>query len=116
MTCYKSKKQREVPSILKLVDFQNKQFKNTLSEYKDIEFINYYQNKYSNANSIKKKKQYLAIFKIKDLVLKCYSQLFQAYYNGLSIRKVLSKYNLNNLPTFEKSIFNLKNRRSSSFR
>jgi hypothetical protein len=99
--CHKRQKVRETPSVLQLLDFHHQEVKNTLPEFKKIEFINYTQNRLDH--NLKTKKKCIVVYKIKDLLLKCYPQLIGAYKNGYSIRKILGKYDINNLPTFEKS-------------
>jgi hypothetical protein len=90
--------------VIELINFQKQGTKPKLEEYKDFS-ISHYQNKYisSNINQIEINNNYIVMYKIKELILKCYPQLILPSKKGLSLRKIMSRYELNNLPSFDKS-------------
>ncbi len=100
-TCEKdSEKPLELDKV-HLIEFQKKMPKPILPDYKTNDFINFYQDKYST--NLPKKKNYVVIYKIKDIILKCYPELFPAWKYGFSLRKIMKKHYMNALPAFEKS-------------
>ncbi len=99
--CERNKEEPYKKEICDLIFFQNQCHKPSLSEYNKNEFINYYQNLYTS--NLEYKKNYIVIYKIKDIILKCYPMLLPAYKSGLSLSKIFKRYNLNSLPAFEKS-------------
>ena len=103
--CERNKEEPIQKEISDLIYFQGQPNKPSLPEYNNGEFINYYQNIFST--NLINKKNYIVIFKIKDIILKCYPMLLPAYKSGLSMRKIFKKYDLNNLPSFDKSNFYL---------
>ena len=86
-----------------MIDFQNQPLKQILKEFSenDLEFINYYQNIYGEEKN--NKKNYIVTFKIKELLLKCYPQLIMATKKGMSINKIMDKYKMDDIPSFETS-------------
>jgi len=109
MICEKDLEKKEKLNLIDLINFQNQPLKPLLKEFSDndVEFLNYYQNFYSE--EIKVKKNYIVTFRIKEVLLKCYPQLIMANKKGMSLNKIMAKYNMNNVPNFESS----KNKRYS---
>ena len=103
MVCEKDLEKKEKLNLIDLIEFQNQPLKPLLKEYSenDTEFINYYQNLYSE--EIKNKKNYIVTFRIKEVLLKCYPQLIMANKKGMSLNKMMAKYTMNNMPSFETS-------------
>ena len=54
---------------------------------------------------IEYKQKYFLIFRIRDILFKCYPDLVYAYKKGLSLKKLLQKYNSDEFPTFDKGKF-----------
>ena len=103
MICEKDVEKKEKLNLIDLIKFQNQPLKPLLKEYSenDLEFINYYQNLYSD--EIKIRKNYIVTFRIKEVLLKCYPQLIMANKKGMSLNKIMAKYTMNNVPSFETS-------------
>ncbi len=93
-----------------LINFQNKPLKPVMKEFcdNDLEFFNFYQSKY--CEDVKNKKNYIVIFRIKEVLLRCYPMLIMANKRGMSLSKILSKYNVNNIPSFETSNIQILNK------
>jgi hypothetical protein len=90
-----------------MINFQKQKEKPIVEQYKNIDFLNFYQTIYST-QPVKLGKSYLIIFKIRDILFKCYPDLVMAYKKGLSLKKIMAQYDMDNLPSFEKSKINLK--------
>jgi hypothetical protein len=94
-----------------LIKFQKQKEKPVLEEYRGLgssmssgfnnfnSFNNFLQSFYSN-NNLEVKKSYLLIFKIKDIIMKCYPQMIMANKKGYSIKKLMLKYDLRKFPQF----------------
>lgn len=112
MICEKDVEKKENLNLIDLIKFQNQPLKPLLKQYSenDLEFINYYQNLYGEG--IKTKKNYIVTFRIKEVLLRCYPQLIMANKKGMSLNKIMAKYSMNNMPSFDTSnnfnIFYLK--------
>jgi len=105
MICEKDLERKDKLNLIDLIEFQNQPLKPMLKEFSendDFEFINYYQSLYTE--EIKNKKNYIVTFKIKEVLLKCYPQLIMANKKGMSLNKIMAKYTMNNIPSFETSI------------
>jgi hypothetical protein len=112
-SCHKDKSEKESKNLLNLIKFQKQKEKPVLEEYRGLgssmssgfnnfnSFNNFLQSFYSN-NNLEVKKSYLLIFKIKDIIMKCYPQLIMANKKGYSIKKLMLKYDLRNLPQLGK--------------
>ena len=99
VVCGKDNSPKEKNNVIDLINFQKEQSKPSLVEFKNGDFINHFQNK----TTINNEKSYIAIFKTKDIILKSYPQLLMANKKGLSLKKILQKYEINNIPSFDKS-------------
>jgi len=98
---------RKEQTLLDFIKFQKQPNKPILDEFINIDLFNFNQNAQVNKhNSI------LLYIKIKDLMVKCYPQLGLIYKKGLSVRKVLEKHDINNLPSYDTQKED-KNRRHS---
>jgi hypothetical protein len=65
----------------------------------NMDFINYFQN--DLIEKVYPKKNYILIFRIKELLLKCYPQMIMANKKGMSLNKIMAKYKMDNLPNFD---------------
>ena len=104
-SCNKNKVQKEKRNLLDLIRFQKQEDKPVIEEFKSTPFINHFQNINSKSN-LEITKSYLVVLKIKDIMNKVYPQLIMATKKGLSIKKIMSMYNIKNIPSFEKSNIN----------
>jgi hypothetical protein len=105
-TCNKDKSVKETKNLLNLIKFQKQKEKPVLDQYisntnSSTGFNNYFQNCFSNIN-VESKKSYLIIFKIKEIIMKCYPQMIMVNKKGYSFKKIMLKYDLKNLPMFDK--------------
>ena len=89
--------------MIDLINFQNQKNTGVLKEYanKNHNFSNFYQNFLTE--KVTPKKNYILIFRIKELLLKCYPQMLMANKKGMSLNKIMSKYKMDNIPNFESS-------------
>lgn len=103
MICEKDLEKKEKLNLIDLIKFQNQPSKPVLNEFSDnnLEFINHFQNYY--CEEVKNKKNYIVTFRIKEILLKCYPQLIMANKKGMSLNKIMAKYTMNNIPSFETS-------------
>lgn len=103
MVCEKDTDIKEKLNLIDLITFQNQPLKPLLKEFSEnnFEFINYYQQKY--IGGIQNKKNYIITFKIKEVLLKCYPELIMANKKGYSLNKIMAKYSMSNIPSFEAS-------------
>lgn len=83
-------------TLLDLIKFQKQPKKPVLDDFSNGDLFNYYQ-----TGTVEKTTSNLIFFKIKDILVKCYPPLGLIYKKGLSIRKILEKYDINNLPSFD---------------
>lgn len=74
-----------------------------MDEFADdkLNFNNYFQNDLTE--NVNAKKNYLLIFRVKEMLLKCYPQMIMANKKGMSLNKIMAKYKMDNLPNFESS-------------
>ena len=87
-----------------MILFQQQADKPVLEEFNkaDLNYLNYFQDFYSKKALPVSKKSYLVVFKIKDVLFKCYPKLVIANKRGISLHQLITKYDINNLPSFSK--------------
>jgi len=104
MICEKDLEKKPKLNSIDLINFQNQPLKPVMKEFceNDLEFFNYYQN--NLCEEVKNKKNYIITFRIKEVLLRCYPQLIMANKKGMSLNKIMGKYQMNNIPSFETSI------------
>jgi hypothetical protein len=87
-------------TVLDLINFQTKKDKSVMKEYNTVEphNINYLMMKEKN---IEAKSSFITFLKIKELILKCYPQFGLAIKKGLSLKKIMLKFDSNNVPASE---------------
>ena len=113
MVCEKSFEEKQKNNLLDLIKFQNQPHKPVVAEVSEFltstnnDFFNYFQLNHS-FEKLDTSSSYVVIYKIKDIILKLYPQLAIANRTGYSLKKIMAKYDLNNLPNFEKSKIILK--------
>ena len=61
------------------------------------------QNEPVPITKIELKQKYLLIFRIRDILFKCYPNLIYAYKKGLSLKKIMKTYSSDSFPTFERN-------------
>ena len=61
------------------------------------------QNEPVPITKIELKQKYLLIFRIRDILFKCYPNLIYAYKKGLSLKKIMKTYSADSFPTFERN-------------
>ena len=61
------------------------------------------QNEPVPITKIELKQKYLLIFRIRDILFKCYPNLIYAYKKGLSLKKIMKTYSSDSFPTFERT-------------
>ena len=90
-------------NLIDLINFQNQTNNSVLNEFADekLDFNNYFQN--NLIEGFYPKKNYILVFRIKELLLRCYPQLIMASKKGMSLNKIMAKYKMDNLPNFENS-------------
>ena len=49
------------------------------------------------------KQKYFLLFRIRDILFKCYPNLIYAYKKGLSLKKIMKKYTSDSFPSFDRS-------------
>ena len=54
----------------------------------------------------------IVIYRIRDILFKCYPNLVYSYKKGLSLKKILEKYNSYDFPTFDKMAFGFSDKKS----
>ncbi len=103
----KDKNEKIKPNLLEMILFQQQTEKPVLDEFNNPNkfYFNYFQDYFSKQTLPINKKSYLIIFKTKDILFKCYPQLLMAHKKGISLQKLLTKYDMNNLPSFSKYLF-----------
>jgi hypothetical protein len=85
-----------------------KQTKKLTKKKKDDEVINLDENKEKLPEPITKievKDKYIIIYRIRDMLFKCYPDLIYSYKKGLSLKKIMKKYNSDDFPTFDKAAY-----------
>lgn len=93
-------------NILDLISFQknNKKDKLRLAQYSNIDSLsNCNQKQVFKEEQLKKNskndKSYFVVFKIKELIFKCYPQLILAFKKGLSLKKLMQQYRIDEIPS-----------------
>ena len=102
ITCNKDKRPREKTNLIDFIKFQKNENKQILDEFQSCQndYINYFQTNPSQ----NEKKTYLLVYKVKDLLIKCYPQLALVQKKGYSLKKIMEKYEMNNIPVFNSKI------------
>lgn len=88
--------------LIDLINFQKSPDKPVLDEFLNDEFLNYHQTQFSE-KKLEHKSKYILFFKTRDVILKCYPGLLMASKKGMSLKKIMKSYSMNQLPVFEKS-------------
>jgi hypothetical protein len=102
LVCNKDKRPKNKHSLLDFIKFQKIEKKDILPEFQKMQndYINYFQ----TLPRDKKNKTYLLMFKIKELIVKCYPELAIVQKKGYSLKKIMEKYDMNNIPNFQSKI------------
>jgi hypothetical protein len=100
VVCNKDKSQKPKQSLLDFIKFQKIPKKEILKEFENIkkDFINFFQSQLPQG---KKNKSYFLMFKVKELIVKCYPELAIVQKKGFSLKKMMEKYDMNNIPNFQ---------------
>ena len=93
----KDKSERINYTVLDLIKSQLSKDKKVMEEYTHSEPFNFNLSSLKDS-AIESKKSYISILKIKDLILKCYPQYALIVKKGLSLKKIMMKFDSNNLP------------------
>ena len=103
----KDKSEKVKPNLLEMIQFQHQKEKPVLEEFANtnMNYFNSIQESYTKQSLPPNYKSYLVVFKIKDALYKCYPQLVMAHKKGVSLNKLLTKYGVNNLPSYSKKLF-----------
>ena len=56
----------------------------------------------------------IVIYRIRDILFKCYPNLVYSYKKGLSLKKILEKYHSYDFPTFDKMTFGFSDKKISA--
>lgn len=87
-------------TVLDLINFQSQNEKGVMKEYNNIEPFNIIRSTLKEKLPISKN-SYISFLKIKDLIIKCYPQLAFHIKKGLSIKKLMLRYEISNMPMSE---------------
>ena len=87
-------------TVLDLINFQSQNEKGVMKEYNNIEPFNIIRSTLREKLPISKN-SYISFLKIKDLIIKCYPQLAFHIKKGLSIKKLMLRYEISNMPMSE---------------
>ena len=83
---------------------------------KEEETINLEENKEKLPEPITKievKEKFIIVYRIRDILFKCYPDLVYSYKKGLSLKKIMKKYNSDDFPTFDKANYEGSNSKGS---
>jgi hypothetical protein len=95
----KDKSEAKNYTVLDLINFQTKKDKSVMNEFNNIEPFNFnYQLNLAGKN-IETKSSYISLLKIKDLILRCYPQFGLVIKKGLSLKKIMMRYDSKNVLT-----------------
>jgi hypothetical protein len=73
---------------------------------KEEEVINTEENKEKLPEPLTKievNEKFIIVYRIRDILFKCYPDLVYSYKKGLSLKKIMKKYNSDDFPTFDKA-------------
>ena len=84
-------------TVLDLIKSQLSNKKGVMEEYTNCEHFNFNQMRLKDS-AIESKSSYISVLKIKELILKCYPQFALIVKKGLSLKKIMMKFDSNNLP------------------
>lgn len=95
----KDKSEAKNYTVLDLINFQTKREKTVMNEYNNIEPFNFnYQLNLKDSN-LDSKSSFISVLKIKDLILRCYPQFGLVIKKGLSLKKIMMRYDSQNVLT-----------------
>jgi hypothetical protein len=83
-----------------------KNTKKLTKKKKEEEIINTEENKEKLPEPITKievNEKFIIVYRIRDILFKCYPDLVYSYKKGLSLKKIMKKYNSDDFPTFDKA-------------
>ena len=84
-------------TVLDLINFQSNSDKSVMKEYLKTEPFNYNRSILKDS-VVGGKNSYISFLRIKDLILKCYHQFGFHIKKGLSIKKLMMRYDSKSLP------------------
>ena len=83
-----------------------KNTKKLTKKKKEEEIINKEENKEKLPEPLTKievNEKFIIVYRIRDILFKCYPDLVYSYKKGLSLKKIMKKYNSDDFPTFDKA-------------
>jgi hypothetical protein len=95
----KDKSEAKNYTVLDLINFQTKREKTVMNEYNNIEPFNFNYQLNLKDNNLDSKSSFISVLKIKDLILRCYPQFGLVIKKGLSLKKIMMRYDSQNVLT-----------------
>ena len=88
----KDKSESKNYTVLDLINFQTNKDKSVMKEYNNIEHYNFNYHINLADKNLENRSSYISLLKVKDIILKCYPQFGLVFKKGLSLKKIMMRY------------------------